>query len=350
VALPAHLFVCGWKVMNPLRPLVSIVCPAYQEEEVLPQFHYELCQVLGAHQDRFRFEVVYVDDGSRDGTLECLRHLAAGDPRIGFLSLSRNFGHQAALTAGLEFARGDAVISMDSDLQHPPGVVPDLLAKWQAGHDVVITIRAEDPGLSLFKRASSRLFYRAMAMVGAAEVRAAAADFRLLSRPALDAFLKLRERHRFVRSMIQWLGFPAAEILFKPDRRRAGKTKYTLRKMLRLAGDGLFSFSNGPLRLPLYAGLLVWLAGAVHVGGCLAYLLLGLGPIDPLTHYLLLLGHLTGGGVLIGLGTVGEYVGRVYDEVKKRPLYLVKETNLQPRPALSESPDQPQLTVRRDAA
>jgi polyisoprenyl-phosphate glycosyltransferase len=336
--------------MNTLRPLVSIVCPAFQEEEVLPQFHYELCKILAAHDGSYRFELIYVDDGSRDGTLNCLRQLAASDSRIGFLSLSRNFGHQAALTAGLEYARGDAVISMDSDLQHPPRVIPELLAQWRCGFDVVITVRADDPELSLFKRVSSRLFYRAMAIVGAAEVRAAAADFRLMSRPALDAFLQLRERHRFVRSMVQWLGFSAAEVLFKPDPRRAGKTKYTLRKMLRLAGDGLFSFSNGPLRLPLYAGLVVWALGALHLAGCLGYLALGLGSLDLVTQYLLLLGHLVGGGLLVGMGTIGEYVGRVYDEVKGRPLYLVKESNLQARAALRESADRPLVVVKRDAA
>jgi polyisoprenyl-phosphate glycosyltransferase len=313
--------------MNPSRPLVSLVCPAYQEEEVLPVFHAELCAVLATLAEQYRFEIIYVDDGSADGTLASLRRLAQQDARVRFVSLSRNFGHQAALTAGLEHARGDAVISMDSDLQHPPRVLPRLLELWHSGHDVVITIREQDTQLHWFKRASSRLFYRTMALAGAAEARPAAADFRLLSKPALQAFLQLRERHRFIRGMVQWLGFSAAEVSFHPDARRAGTTKYTLPRMLRLAGDGIFSFSNSPLRLPLYAGLLAWLLGAVHLLGCLAYLVFGHGALNFAAHYLILVVHVMGGSALVGIGMLGEYLGRVYDEVKARPLYVVKETN-----------------------
>jgi dolichol-phosphate mannosyltransferase len=311
--------------MNSPKRLVSIVCPAYQEEDVLPLFHRELCAALATLEADYRFEIVYVDDGSPDGTLECLRQLAAADGRVRFLSLSRNFGQQAALTAGLEFARGDAVISMDSDLQHPPAVLAQILERWQAGYDVVITIREEDDRLSFFKRFSSRMFYRIMGLVSNTDVRLAASDFRLLSRRALQAFLQLREQHRFVRGLVQWLGFRTAEVSFQPHARRAGQTKYTLRRMLRLAGDGLFSFSTLPLRLSLYAGLLIWVLGLGHL--LVAAILFALAPaaFPFATHYLLLLGHLVGGGVLCGLGVIGEYLGRVYDEVKRRPIYLVKE-------------------------
>jgi dolichol-phosphate mannosyltransferase len=329
--------------MNPSRPLISVVCPAYQEEEVLPLFHAELGAVLASLKEQYRFEIIFVDDGSSDGTLACLRHLGQADPRVRYLSLSRNFGHQAALTAGLEHARGDAVISMDSDLQHPPRVLPALLDRWRAGHDVVITIRQEDTHLHWFKRHSSRLFYRAMKWVGATEVRPAAADFRLLSKAALSAFLRLRERHRFVRAMVQWLGFTAAEVCFKPGPRRAGCTKYTLSRMIRLAGDGLFSFSNFPLRLPLYAGLIAWTLGFFQLAGCLSYLALGGEGLNFTLQYLIFLGHLLGGGVLVGLGTIGEYLGRVFDEVKRRPLYLVKESNLTEGEGLNR-------TAWRDAA
>jgi dolichol-phosphate mannosyltransferase len=311
--------------MDSPRPLVSIVCPAYQEEDVLPTFHQELTAALAGLEQFYDFEIVYVDDGSRDGTVECLRQLAAADARVRFLSLSRNFGHQAALTAGLEFARGAAVISMDSDLQHPPAVLPLLLERWQAGHDIVVTVREEDPQLGWFKRFTSRTFYRVLGLVSTTEVREAASDFRLLSRKALGAFLRLREQHRFVRGLVQWLGFRTAEIPFHPHARRAGRSKYTLRRMLRLAGDGLFSFSSLPLRLPLYAGLLVWLLGLAQILVSGVLFVLAPAAFDFGMHYLLLLVHLVGGGVLCGLGVLGEYLGRVYDEVKQRPVYLVKE-------------------------
>jgi dolichol-phosphate mannosyltransferase len=323
--------------MNSPRRFVSIVCPAYQEEDVLPLFHAELSRVLAGLEKNFGFEIIYVDDGSRDGTLPYLRQLARDDARVRYLSLSRNFGHQAALTAGLEHARGEAAISMDSDLQHPPAVIPQLLERWQQGHDVVITLRQDDPQLSFFKRFSSRLFYRAMALVSTTEVRLAAADFRLMSRVALQGLLQLREQHRFVRGMVQWLGFPTAEVSFMPDQRRAGRSKYTLKRMLRLAGDGMFSFSSLPLRLPLYAGLAVWAAGLLHLAGCLLYLVVGSGSFDLASNYLILLGHLIGGGVLCGLGGVGEYLGRVYDEVKRRPVYVVKEACLREDATLPET-------------
>jgi polyisoprenyl-phosphate glycosyltransferase len=311
--------------MKSLQQLVSIVCPAFQEEDVLPSFHQELSALLATLEQRYIFEIIYVDDGSRDGTLECLRQLASADDRVRFVSLSRNFGHQAALTAGLDHARGEAIISMDADLQHPPGVIPQLLERWQAGCDVVITVRQEDRQLSFFKRFTSRTFYRVMGLVSTTEVRLAASDFRLLSRKAVQAFLQLREQHRFVRGMVQWLGFRTAEVVFQPHARRAGQSKYTLKRMLRLAGDGLFSFSSLPLRLPLYAGLLVWGLGLLHLLWCIIHLLLAPSTFDFGLHYLLSLGHLVGGGVLCGLGMLGEYVGRVYDEAKHRPLYLVKE-------------------------
>jgi dolichol-phosphate mannosyltransferase len=327
--------------MNGPLPLVSIVCPAYLEEEGLPIFHEHLVGVLQSLENRFRFEIIYVDDGSSDRTLEVMQSLAARDPRVGFLSLSRNFGQQAALTAGLEHARGDAVISMDADLQHPPEIIPQLLAEWQAGFEVVITIRAEDDRLGWFKRFSSKVFYRLMKWFSDTEIRFAASDFRLLSRQALQGLLELQERHRFVRGLVQWIGFPIKEIGFRPNERCAGVTKYTLRRMLRLAGDGLFSFSRAPLRAPLWAG-------AVFIGLSLLHALLAVvglaqGAATPAWHYLLLIMTLGIGSLLFSLGIVGEYLGRIHEQVKGRPIYLLKECRLQPlADALEPS--------RRDAA
>ncbi|MDY3555174.1 glycosyltransferase family 2 protein [Gemmata sp. JC717] len=302
-----------------MSTLVSIVCPAYEEADALPHFHAELVRVLDRLGPDYRAEVIYADDGSADGTLGVLRELAAGDPRVGYLSLSRNFGHQAALTAGLEHATGDVVVMMDSDLQHPPAVIPRLLSEWRAGADVVITVREDDPTLSRSKRFNSWAFYRLMRAVSGTEVRPSAADFRLMTRPAVHALLQLRESHRFIRGMVQWVGFSCREVRFVPAARVAGRSKYTFRKQLRLGLDGMFSFSKAPLRALL--GLGVWFA-ALGAACALA------APFASAPGFWLLAAvvQTTGGATLAGLGVVGEYVGRLHEEVKRRPVYLLKET------------------------
>jgi dolichol-phosphate mannosyltransferase len=323
-------------LMSDGKLLVSIVCPAFQEEEVLPLFHRELADVLAPLELDYRFEILYIDDGSADRTLEVIKQLARHDPRVAYLSLSRNFGHQAALTAGLEHARGEAVISMDSDLQHPPRVLPQILATWQAGHDVVITIRADDQRLSLFKRATSKAFYRLMSLLSDTDIRMAASDFRLLSRRALRALLQMREQHRFLRGMVQWLGFRPAEIAYTPDERKAGRSKYTFRRMAHLAGDGVYSFSRVPLRLATYLGLLAVAAGLVHSGWFLCRVLAGAENPPLALHYLTLVTHLLSGGILCSIGFLGEYVGRIYEQVKGRPVYVLKEQAVAGTAALGE--------------
>ena len=238
------------------KPLLSIVCPAYQEEDCLPYFHAELVAVLDRLSSDFGIEILYVDDGSRDGTLAIVKGLADKDARVRYLSLSRNFGQQAALTAGLEHARGDLVITMDSDLQHPPAVIPQLLSKWREGYEIVLTIREEDKRLNLGKRLTSRLFYWVMSLLSDVDIRPARSDFRLLTRRAVTGLLQMREQHRFLRGMVQWLGFPTAEVAFHPDERKAGRTKYTVRSLMNLASDALFSFSRTPLRLSFHLGFL----------------------------------------------------------------------------------------------
>ena len=318
-------------------PLVSIVCPAFQEEEVLPIFHQHLCEVLKRLEGSYRFEILFVDDGSRDGTYEVLQSLARIDPRVSYLSLSRNFGHQAALTAGLEHARGDAVVSLDVDLQHPPRVIEDLLRHWREGFDVVVTIREDDKRLSWFKRFSSQAFYRVMQFLSDTEIRIAASDFRLLSRRALQALLQLDEQHRFVRGLVQWIGFRVKEISFQPDARWAGKSKYTFRRMVRLAGDGLFSFTRLPLRLPMYlAGGFLGLA-FMHAMLALFRTLQESAAVGS-WHYLLMSIHLGVGCLLASVGIVGEYLGRVHEQVKQRPLYLLKDCCMQPVRTTGEQP------------
>lgn len=308
-------------------PRISLVCPAYDEEAVLPLFHQELSSVLNRLQGRYEAEILYVDDGSRDGTLEVLRRLAASDPRVRYLSLSRNFGKEAAMIAGLEHARGEAVIVLDTDLQHPPALIPTLLEKWQAGAEVVVTVRQDAPDLGWFKRWTSRCFYRLLAWLSTSDIRMGAPDYRLLSRRAVDCLIQMRETHRFLRSQVHWLGLPTAEVPFQAQVRPAGTTKYNLRRLVRLAADALVSSSILPLRLPLVAGGLL-LAGSLLFG---AYVLIRLccAPqgLDVAWASLLLSLYLVGGCLLCGLGIMGEYVGRIYEQVKGRPLYVLKETS-----------------------
>jgi polyisoprenyl-phosphate glycosyltransferase len=306
------------------RSKLSIVCPAFEEEEVLPHFHAELCAALAPLEDEYDIEILYIDDGSRDGTLAYLRHLAA-DPRVRYLSFSRNFGQQAALTAGMEHARGDVVITLDSDLQHPPSLIPALLKQWRNGHDIVLTFREDDPRLSRFKRLSSRAFNTVMRWLSDTPVSSAASDYRLLSRKAVDALLRLHEKHRFLRGMVNWLGFPTTTVAFHPSSRGAGATKYTLRRMLALAVDAMLSFSKLPLRLSLLLGALFLVLGAGY-----ALLTLGQGLFGGgVGGYQVVLSalFLVGGAILCSLGIVGEYVGRIYEQVKGRPLYLLKEAS-----------------------
>lgn len=301
------------------RMLLSIVCPAYEEEQVLGTFHAALADAIAPLAVHYQIEIVYVDDGSSDRTFDVIRNLAANDSRVRGFSLSRNFGHQAALSTGLAHARGDAIVMLDTDMQHPPTLIPALVDRWRSGFDIVQTIRADDCKLSWFKRLSSRLFYRAMGYMSDVEIRPAAADFRLMSRRALDALLQMGESHRFLRGMVRWLGFRVAEIPFEPQARQAGVSKYTLRKMLRLAFDGLYSFSRAPLRLAVIAGfaatglslLVSFLYAWTHGGGL------------PVTCLLLAL-HLVPAGLFGAIGVVGEYVWRIHEECKRRPLYVVK--------------------------
>lgn len=306
---------------------LSIICPAFNEEEVLPYFHEELSSVLDGLDDKFQVEVLYVDDGSRDHTLEVIKAIAREDRRVRYLSFSRNFGYQAALTAGLEHSRGDGVIMMDTDLQHPPALIPTLLEKWQEGHDLVLTIRAEDPHSSWFKRATSRWFYRIMNLVSDTTIPSSASDYRLLSRRAVDGLLDMGESHRFLRGMVDWLGFPTTHVCFKPPHRQAGRSKYTLARLINLALDAIMSFSKVPLRLSMFLGLLAILFSLGFFGWSVARTMLSSTEISLGWSALLSSIYLMGGCILSALGLLGEYVGRIFDQVKNRPLYLLKDSS-----------------------
>jgi dolichol-phosphate mannosyltransferase len=319
----------------PARPRLSIVCPAYQEEDVLPRFHAALVPAVAPLAADYDLELLYVDDGSRDRTLDVIRRLAAADPRVRYVALSRNFGHQAALTAGLDHATGDAVVSLDSDLQHPPALIPVLVAKWRDGYDVVLTVRGDDRRLGWFKRVSSRAFYKLLGRLSTVEVRPGAADFRLLSRRAVDELGRLREAHRYVRGMVQWLGFRVAEVPFEPAARQGGVSKYTLRRMVRFALDGLLSFSPAPARLAVGAGLAV--TGASWALSLAAVLLLvpWAEPAARVGLVLLTALHLLAACGLAAVGVLGEYATRIYDQAKGRPVYVVKEATAESAPAIA---------------
>jgi dolichol-phosphate mannosyltransferase len=305
------------------HPLVSVVCPAYQEEGALARFHEQLAGVLD-HLPDLDFEVLYIDDGSTDGTLAQMRRLALQDGRVRILSFSRNFGKEAALTAGLAHASGAAVITLDTDLQHPPEVIPLLLERWRAGHDVVLTERRDTPYASAWHRWLARGFHRLLRWLSDDKV-SATSDYQLLSRRAVDALNRMHEAHRYMRGLVSWLGFPTATVQFEVARRAAGASKFTPRRLIELASDGVLSFSRLPLRLSLLLGALSLVLGAT-LALTLLLLVTTRANFDWKTHALAALGLVLGGCILCCLGILGEYVGRIYEQVKQRPIYLVKES------------------------
>jgi glycosyltransferase involved in cell wall biosynthesis len=302
-------------------PFVSLVIPVYNERSVLPLLVPRLQGVIGGLPGGA--EVVFVNDGSEDRSLEFLEEQARADQRIRVVDLSRNFGHSAAITAGLDYARGDAVVVMDSDLQDPPELVPEMVALYVQGFDVVHARRAARRGEGLMKRLTARLFYALMRMVAERGLLADVGEFRLLSRPVVSALRQLRERHRLVRGLVGWVGFRQTMLDFDRPGRAAGETKYSFSKMLLLAWDGMTSFSAAPLRLATVFGLFALVIGfgyaayAIYVG-----YIQGRGV--PGWTSLVILNIFFSAAVLICLGLVGEYVARIFEEVKSRPLYFVR--------------------------
>jgi polyisoprenyl-phosphate glycosyltransferase len=304
--------------------LLSVVAPVYNEEELVELFVKRTCSAL----EDYTFELVLVNDGSSDSTPRLLDRIAASDPRVRVIHLSRNFGHQAALTAGLEHAVGDVVAMIDADLQDPPEVIAQMVERWGGGADVVYAVREHRLGETAFKLATASWFYKLFNKLTQVDLEPNSGDFRLLDRRALDALLSMTERSRFLRGMTVWVGFTQTAVPYEREARRAGETKYTLRKMLRFSLDAIASFSHLPLQLATYVGLLsagvAFIAIPVVIGLHFAGSYLpGFGTI---TIAILLIGGIQ----LIALGVIGEYVGRIYDEVKHRPLYIVREERNRP--------------------
>jgi polyisoprenyl-phosphate glycosyltransferase len=306
--------------VSALAPTVSVVVPIYNEVDTVPELHRRLTAVLAPDGD---YELVLVDDRSTDGSWEALLGIAAEDPRVRLVRLSRNFGHQIAISAGLDAARGDAVVLMDGDLQDPPELIPQLLQRWRDGYDVVYAVREHREGETAFKRGSAKAFYGLLGRMSHVEIPADAGDFRLLSRRAADAVRGMSERARFLRGMTSWIGFRQIGVPYRRDARYAGETKYPLRKMVRFALDATISFSTAPLRFVSTLGL----AMVVFCLGYLVYTLIRFATGHTVAGWtsLVVILLLIGGIQLLSLGIVGQYVARIFDEAKGRPLYLVDE-------------------------
>jgi len=302
--------------------LVSFVFPVFNEADGLPHLRSALEAWLKDFQNPV--EIVLIDDGSRDGSYELIQDWAAADPRVRGLSFSKNFGHQMAVSAGLAVAQGDAVVIMDADLQDPLEVVPEMVARYREGYDVVYGQRAERAGETVFKRATAWAFYRLMRRFVHPDLPADTGDFRLVSRRCLDAILRMNEQHRFLRGLFAWVGFPQIAVRYKRDPRRFGETKYPFFKMVKFAWNAALSFSTFPIKL-ITAG-----------GFATAFLACAYGIYAVVQKYffhntvqgwtgLVVIGGLIGGMILVSLGIIGEYVGRIFEEIKRRPLYIVKD-------------------------
>ena len=305
------------------RPVYSIVTSIFNEAKTLPELQRRVSDTMDATGEEW--ELILVDDGSVDGSVDFILELHEKDPRIRPVIFARNFGHQIGITAGLDYSRGQAVIIMDSDLQDPPEVILDLIAKWREGYEIVFAVRAEREGEGWFKLFTASLFYRLIARITDVDIPLDAGDFRLMDRKVVSVLNQMRERHRFLRGMSAWVGFRQTGVPYRRAARFAGETKYPFRKMLRLAMNAITGFSYFPLQLATYVGFFSAGLSIFSIPLVIALRLLGsqqplLGQATTLIAVLFL-----GGVQLISLGILGEYIGRIYDEARGRPLYIVRE-------------------------
>jgi dolichol-phosphate mannosyltransferase len=303
-------------------PTISVVAPVYNEEQLLPEFYRRVVETLEPLDEPF--EIVLVNDGCHDRSPLIMRQLHEEDGRVKVLNFSRNFGHQIAITAGTDYAKGRAVVVIDSDLQDPPEVIRDLVERWHEGYQVVYAVRSEREGETWFKKFTASAFYRLITSITSVEIPVDTGDFRLMDRKVVDSLSGIREYHRFMRGLSVWVGFKQIGVTYKRDARKAGSSKYPIRKMIRFAFDGITSFSYLPLQLATYFGfsvaglsvLFILLATILRLSGIEAFK----GQATTLVSVLFM-----GGVQLIFLGIIGEYLGRIYNEVRHRPLYIIAE-------------------------
>jgi glycosyltransferase involved in cell wall biosynthesis len=301
-------------------PSISVVAPAYNEQEVLEEFHGRVSAVLsGLGGD---YEIVLVNDGSRDNTLAIMHALRARDPHVTVVDLSRNFGKEIALSAGLDHTKGEVVVVLDSDLQDPPELIPQMLEMWREGYEVIYGTRAVREGETWFKKATANYFYKVIKQVSRVDIPKNTGDFRLMSRRAVEALAKLREEHRFMKGLFAWVGFPSKALLYKRDPRAAGTTKWNYWKLWNLAIEGITSFTVAPLKVSTYLGLAIALLALVYAVIVIWKALFYSNPVPGYSSLMVVILFL-GGVQLISVGLLGEYVGRIFNEVKRRPLYLL---------------------------
>ena len=304
--------------------MISIVTPVYNEEDNVVFFHEEITKVMKT--TGMDYELIYVNDGSRDRTDKLIHELAEKDPHVRAITFARNFGHQTAITCGMDFARGDAVITMDGDMQHPPELIPLLLEKWKDGYDIVQTIRTSTEDSGFIKKITSAGYYKVINSISKTPVTPGGSDFRLMNRKSLDVFLRFREHARFIRGIVGGLGFKQTTIKFEAPARHAGVSKFSMNKMLHFAMDGILTNSTTPLRAAFYAGAVSGFIGILLILHVLySYLV---GNTVPGWATMTILIAFFGSANLVGLGIIGEYIGRIYEESKNRPLYWISgDTN-----------------------
>ncbi|WP_176584772.1 glycosyltransferase family 2 protein [Priestia megaterium] len=311
----------------------SIVVPVYNEEEVIHETYRRLTEVM--HSTKEAYELLFVNDGSRDRTAEIIKEYSEQDPAVVLLDFARNFGHQIAITAGMDYARGEAVVVIDADLQDPPELILEMIEKWKQGFDVVYAKRTKRKGETYFKKQTAAMFYRFLRAMTDIDIPLDTGDFRLLDRKVCNQMNSIQEKNRFVRGLVSWVGFKQTAVEYERDERLAGESKYPLKKMLKLSMDGITSFSYKPLKLASYAGVTLSGIGFIYL---LVMLYLKLFTDSTITGWssLIVIQLFFSGIILIILGMIGEYIGRIYDETKNRPLYIVREKyQLEPRKEVS---------------
>lgn len=310
-------------------PLVSVVVPAFNEAENIPLLHARVAEVMNEIAPG-KWELIFVDDGSGDATWSVVSEMAAEHPVIRGARLSRNFGHQYALMAGMEMARGEAVINMDCDLQHPVEMLPLLIEKWREGYKVVKTVRQDNRSLGWFKRLTSRGFYRLFSYLSGVNLQPGMADFRLIDRQALNELMRFREEGLFLRGLVEWIGFPSCEVPYRPGVRAHGRSAYSFRKMVSLAWKGVSSFSILPLRIGIMLGLIGSLVSAMGVFYAFFGKIFGYGTVPGWASTLMVISLLFS-LLFVYLGILGEYISRIVIEVRRRPRFIVRETAGMPK-------------------
>ncbi|MGF9767784.1 glycosyltransferase family 2 protein [Bacillus albus] len=306
-----------------MQKLISVVVPMYFEEEVAQECYNRLKSVM--LQNNINYEFVFVNDGSTDRTMEILSEIAANDYRTKIVNFARNFGHQIAVTAGISAAKGDAIVIIDADLQDPPEVIPELIAKWEEGYEVVYAKRKQRKGETWFKLLTAKYFYKFLNYMSDIDIPKDTGDFRIIDRKVADVFNQMTERNRFIRGMMSWVGYRQTYVEYERDERFAGETKYPLKKMIKFASDGIIAFSTKPLRIVMTLGLLSVLISIIVLLYTITVKIIGTGTQTGWASIMVAITFFSG-IQLLGLGIVGQYIARIYDESKNRPIYIVKET------------------------